>query len=85
MTSLGFVINCIGCSGRQTASNTSIIAVKPLEINIVIVGRTAPVVNEGPPKELQWLTGPMALRMRIPDATQEVLQGGNASIENEPF
>lgn len=60
-------------------------APKALEVNIVIVGRKGLVVNEGPPEELQWVFGPMALRMRIPDATQNVLQGRNASIENKTF
>lgn len=82
-------MNCVECSGRQTASSTSITAAKALEVNIVIGGRMTLVVNEGPPVELQWLlvSGPMALpnRMRIPDPTQKVLQGTNASIENETF
>lgn len=74
------------CPERQTASSTSIMAAKAFEVNIVLVGRTARVsVNEGPPEELKWVFGPMALRMRIPDATQKVLQGGNASIEFETF
>lgn len=88
MASLSFVIYSIECSGRQTASSTSIMAAKALDVNIVIVGQMALVVNESPPSRGTAMAGclarwPFECEYRVP--LRKCCKAETRQLRTRPF